>query len=104
MKEKIIKYLANNQLTEFGRKGDRDEYKGFWINDDDCPLFTYDILFKDLNIPVSELKEIMLEMRNIGLIKLVPAVDYDYDLNGSGWLITEKGMIYAVDNNLIKII
>jgi len=99
--ETIIKYLAYNQLTEFGSLVRSKEYKGYWVNDDECPAFTYSCLF-DLGIPIKELKKVMIEMRNSGLVELVTTVNSDYKPNGSGWFITEKGMIYAVDNNLVN--
>ena len=96
----IIQYLAENQLTEFKYLAIGKEYKGYWIRDDECPLFTYKMLSKELNISISELKKVMIEMRNNGLVELVTSFDDDNMLNGSSWCITEKGMIYAVDNNL----
>ena len=96
--ETIIKYFAYNQLTEFGSLARSNEYKGYWLKDDECPLYTYKILFEALNIPIAELKKVMIEMRNRGLVELVQAVDRDGGINGSAWSITEKGMIYAVDN------
>jgi len=96
----IIKYLADNQLTEFGGSSCGKEYKGYWVRDYECPLFTYKMLSKELNISISELKKVMIEMRNNGLVELVTSFDDDNMLNGSSWCITEKGMIYAVDNNL----
>jgi len=98
----IIKYLAENQLTEFGSLARSNEYKGYWVNDDECPLFTYKILSEELKISIPELKKVMIEMRNSGKVELVLAVDYDSIINGSAWSITEKGMIYAVDNNLVN--
>jgi len=96
----IIKYLAENQLTEFGSLARSNKYKGYWVRDDECPLFTYGMLSKELNIPIPELKKVMIEMRNSGLVELVQAVDSEGGINGSAWSITEKGMIYGVDNNL----
>jgi len=56
------------------------------------------MLSEALNIPTTELKKVMIEMRNRGLVELAQAVDRDGGINGSAWSITEKGMIYAVDN------
>ena len=100
--ETIIKYLAENQLTEFGSSARSNEYKGYWLQDDECPLYTYKMLFEALKIPTTELKKVMIEMRNSQLVELAQAVDNDGGINGSAWCITEKGMIYAVDNNLVN--
>jgi len=103
MKNTILKHLAENQLTEFGSFARSEEYKGYWLNDD-CELFTYKMLSDALNITTTELKKVIIEIRNSGLVELVQAVDSDGGINGSAWSITEKGMIYAVDNNLVPII
>ena len=104
MKNTILKHLAENQLIDFIYTSKSGGYKGYWINDDECPVFTYACLFGDLDIPVKDLKKEMIELRNSGLVELSLAVDSDYKFCGSGWYITEKGMIYAVDNNLVPII
>jgi len=104
MKNTIIKHLAEYQLTEFGSIARGGEYKGYWINDDECPAFTYACLENALKIPIKELKKEMIELRNIGLVHLMMTIDSEYYKPcGSGWSITEKGMIYAVDNNLVPI-
>ena len=99
---KIIKYLAENQLTEFKYLAIGKEYKGYCIRDDECPLYTYKILSKELNMSIPKINKVMLKMRNSQLVELAQAVDNDGGINGSAWCITEKGMIYAVDNNLVN--
>lgn len=100
MKDKILKYLANYQVRFGGMYPRYEEYKGFCINDDDCPVFGYRHL-SELG-DIKEIKQIMIELRNNGLVELVTAVDYDNGkLHGSGWTLTQKGLIYVVDNNLV---
>ncbi len=88
-------------MTEFSTYS-RGEYKGFHINDDDCPVFTYSLINPYIKVPLVELKRVMIEMRNDGLVELLNAVDIDGKPNGSGWSITLKGLEFAVENNLIE--
>jgi hypothetical protein len=101
MKDKILSFFSERQVIEVGYGYPRGgEYKGYCLNDDEAPLYTYKCLsdFGEL----SELKKVMKEMRDDGLVELIPAVDYDeYKPNGSGWGLTEKGLHYVVDNNLV---
>lgn len=98
---KIIKYLCDLQVTEFGSLS-RREYGGFYINDDDCPLAPYSFIESNTGIPLKELKSIVIEMRNDGLVELCVASNSDGRPNGSGWSITEKGLKYAVDNKIVE--
>ena len=101
MKDKILKYLANYQVRFEGMYPRYEEYKSFCINDDDCPVFGYRHL-SELG-DLKEIKPIMIELRNDGLVELVTAVDYDNGKpHGSGWTLTQKGLIYVVDNNLVN--
>ena len=95
-----MKLLAEHQLTDYGYLTRSEEYKGYWVNDNECHAFTYNCLSGHIEASLEELKKEMIELRNAGLVELVPTVDSDYRPSGSGWFITEKGMIYAVDNNL----
>jgi hypothetical protein len=101
MKDKILSFFSERQViyTEYGYPRGHS-YKGYSLNDDEAPLYTYKCL-SDFGT-VAELKKAMKEMRDAGLVELIPAVDYDeYKPCGSGWSLTEKGMVYVVDNNLI---
>lgn len=101
MKNDIIKQLANSgQITEFDSYVRSKQYKGFWLSDNDAPLLTYEF-FEGLEKKV--LKSTMLELRNDGLVELMPAIDYDGNPNGSGWSLTYNGLVYAVENKLIEL-
>jgi len=100
MKEQIIKELTGSgQVTDIGTYTRSQEYKGYWLNDDDAPLCPYEF-FNQIGTR-EEVKKAMLELRNDGLVELMPAVDDDGFPNGSGWALTEKGLHYAVDNDLV---
>lgn len=100
MKDKILKYLCELQVTESSSLS-RGEYGGFYINDDDCPLAPYAFIESNTEIPLNDLKKEMIEMRNDGLVVILTAVDSDGRPNGSAWSITEKGLKYAVENKLV---
>ena len=100
IKNSILKYLADEQVRFEGMYPRFEEYKGFCINDDDCPVFTYKNL-SELG-DIKEIKPIMIELRNGGLVELLVAVNEDCKPSGSGWSLTQKGLIYVVDNNLIE--
>ena len=93
--------ISERQVTDVDLYTRSKEYKGYWLSDNDAPLYPYRF-FKEI-APFDELKKMMRELRNKGLIVLVPAVDYEGRLNGSGWSLTEKGLEYVVDNNLVII-
>ncbi len=100
MKDKILKYLADYQVRFEGMYPRYEEYKGFCINDDDCPVFAYKNL-SELG-DEKEIKSTMIELRNDGLVELVCATNEDGVPNGSGWTLTQKGLIYVVDNKLVE--
>lgn len=100
MKEKILKFMCENQVTESDRLTRGEGYDGFYLNDDDCPLCTYSYI-NDGTMDLKEMKAAMIEMRNDGLVELLNAVDCDGMPNGSGWSLTEKGLKYCVENKLI---
>lgn len=100
MKDKVIKYLCELQVTE-SSSFSRGEYGGFYINDDDCPLAPYAFIESNTGILLKELKSLMIEMRNEGLVVILMACDSEGKPNGSAWSITEKGLKYAVDNKLV---
>lgn len=102
MKEEIIKYLCDNQVSDSDYLS-RGGYGGYFINDDDCPLVVYAMIANKLGKSEEEIKEVMLEMRNDGLVELCPAVDSVGKPNGSGWSITEKGVKFAVENKLLPL-
>jgi hypothetical protein len=101
MKDKILSFFSERQVIETGYGYPRgDDYKGYSLNDDESPLYTYKCL-SDFGTS-TELKKVMREMRDDGLVELVPAVDYhEYKPCGSGWGLTQKGLEYVVDNELI---
>lgn len=100
MKNTLLAYLCVLQVTE-SSSFSRGEYKGFYINDDECPLATYSLIEHETKLTRDEIKKDMIEMRNEGLIELLHAVNGEGCPNGSGWSITEKGLAYAVENNLV---
>lgn len=100
-KNKILGRLSDGQVTDIGSYTRSKEYKGYWLSDNDAPLYPYEFLNEIA--PLAELKVLMLELRNDGLVTLCPAVDSDGKPNGSGWSLTEKGLEYVVDNSLVVI-
>lgn len=101
MKEKIIKLLAEAQITSVGLYTRSDEYKGFWLDDDDATLFTHENIRAGLDATFSETKPVINDLRIEGFLELIHAVDSDYKPYGSGFSLTFEGLKYAVDNNLI---
>lgn len=101
LSKKVLKLLAEEQATEFGTFPRSEEYKGWWLNDDECTLLLYRYIERVAGIPKAELKPLMIELRNNGLVELIPAVNADGAPNGSGWSITYKGLQFAVDNGLL---
>lgn len=99
MKREILTELALQQVRYECSFPRGEKYKGFAVNDDMAPALRY-CCFK-IEAPLPLLKSTMKELRNEGLVELVPTVDCDGDPSGSGWVITDKGMRYAVDNELI---
>ena len=63
-----------------------------------APLVTYKRLEKELGVTRSRLQVEIRELRDMGLVELSPAVDYDYVPNGSGWILTSHGV--ALINHL----
>ena len=100
MKDEIIKELALQQVRYECSFPRGENYKGFAVNDDMSPALRYGDF--EIDAPLSLLKSTMKEMRNEGLVELVMTIDsVEEKPNGSGWFITDKGMRYAVDNELI---
>jgi hypothetical protein len=95
LEKKILTCLIDNQVVN--RNYDDVGEPNYCIKDDECPLATY----KSLEIETGEskdfLKPVMIGLRNLQYVELVPAVDYDmYMPCGSGWMITQKGLDYAI--------
>lgn len=102
MKEKILRFMCEVQVTDSSSYTRGEGYGGFWLNDNDCPLCTYSYI-NDGTMPLKEMKSAMIEMRNDGLVELMNAVDYEGRPNGSGWSLTDKGLKYCVENKLINL-
>lgn len=64
----------------------------YYLNDDETPLMSYRLLAQGLKVDKSRLQIEMKELRNSGLVELVPAVDQDYMPSGSGWTLTAEGV------------
>lgn len=59
---------------------------------DECPGIRYKTLEAELNISKSRLQPEVIELRNMGLIELLPTVDWEnYAPNGSGYFLTAAG-------------
>lgn len=84
-KAKILNTLKEMQCYEL------DE-NHCYLNDDETPLPTYKRFEEDTGISKAQLKIEVIAMRNAGLIELVNAVNSDYMISGSGWLLTQKGI------------
>jgi DNA-binding HxlR family transcriptional regulator len=66
-------------------------------------VYAYKHIEAETGFDRNMLKEVMQDLRNNGIVELIPAVNYDGVPCGSGWSLTEKGMIYAVDKELVVI-
>lgn len=97
---KILKELATQQVMYdccFPRGA---FYKGFALNDDLAPALRYSCF--ELDVPLEKLKKSMRELRNAGLVELVPTIDsVEEKPCGSGWFLTQKGLEFVVDANII---
>ena len=85
LQRKILEVLRDLQCYEH-------EDGSFHFNDDETPLATYKRLERELSVEKSRLKIEVIALRNMGYVELSPSVDSDYFPNGSGWMITEKGV------------
>lgn len=104
IKNQILAFFAAAQVIDYKGFVRSDEYKGFWINDDEVPAYRYSDIQEETQRPLGNLKILMKEMRNDGLVELVTTIDsVNYAPCGSGWFITYKGLQYVVDNNLVSL-
>lgn len=99
---KVLCFLSEGQVTEYGNYVRSKEYKGFYLRDDSY-LYPYSHIEEETKYPRSILKETMMFLRNEGYVELVPAVTEEGVPNGSGWSLTEKGLHYVVDSKLITL-
>lgn len=83
--KKILKCFYDLQCGE-----DDGEY-----NDDETPCIRYSDLEEELKTTRPRIKPDLLEIRNAGLIHILPTVDCDYQPSGSGYFLTEKGAALA---------
>ena len=60
------------------------------FNDDETPAVRYNYLIKELKLSKNQLKDDVLELRNMQLIRLVCTVNCDYVPSGSGYVLTEE--------------
>lgn len=93
MKENILKFFFHEQVTN--HNWDLEGQDNYCINDE-CSLMTYAYIESILNIDKKIIKPILLDLRNDGLVYIAMAVDYDGIPNGSGYMLTEKGMQYCL--------
>lgn len=100
--EKILRHMCEVQVTDSSSFTRGEGYGGYWLNDDDCPLCTYNSI-NDGTMVLKDMRIVMIQMRNDGLVELVNAVDYEGRPNGSGWSLTDKGLQYCAENKLINI-
>lgn len=104
LKHKVLAFMGERQATECDRYARSDEYKGFWLNDDDAPAYRYADITYETKVQLPWAKKIMREMRDDGMVELVMTID---SVNcapcGSGWFLTYKGLQYAVDNDLVRL-
>lgn len=72
-----------------------DEVSGA-LHDDETPLLTYGHFVDLIKRPKPFIKPHMIDLRDKGFVKLSMAVDYDYQPNGSAWMLTEDGASLCV--------
>lgn len=102
LKDKIIKELALQQVRFECRFPRGEVYNGFAVNDDYSPALRYADLEYELGQTKSTLRGEVIGLRNEGLVELVHTIDsVEEKPCASGWFLTDKGMRYAVDSNLI---
>lgn len=100
VKKAIVRFFSKRQITDFDSYVRSKEYKGYWLNDNDAPVYPYRSI--DLGYSLDTISEAIKEMKLDGLVELVLAVNEEGRPNGSGWSLTEKGLHFAVDNDLIN--
>ncbi len=91
--ENILKLFFETQVCN--RNWDLDGQDNYQINDE-CNLITYQFIEQDLKIDRKTAKPILLDLRNNSLLVISMAVDYDGIPNGSGYLLTEKGLQHCL--------
>lgn len=99
LEEKILERLSYAQVRYQGIYPRDGFYKDFCINDDDCPLFTYKML-EDLE-EKTKLEFAIAVLKNNKLIEVSTGYDGEGKLCGKGFVLTQKGLEYVVDNNLV---
>ena len=63
---------------------------------DECPGLRYTTLESELKVTRARLQPEVIELRNMGLIELLPTVDWEnYAPSGSGYFLTKEGRWYA---------
>lgn len=100
MKDEILKELAEHQVRYECSFPRGDVYKGFALNDDSAPALRYSCF--EIKQPLVKLKQAMKELRDDGLVELVMTIDsVEEKPCGSGWFLTQKGLEYVVDKEMV---
>jgi hypothetical protein len=98
IKKEIFEEFIEQQLFESTTDGSTEYYFN-----DECTLILYRDLEEKTGLARPYLKPIVLELRNEGLIELSVAVDYEYNApNGSGYMLTKKGVDYVNEHYPFK--
>ncbi len=93
--------LTDIQRIIFGKFYDL-QFDDEYFNDESY-LMQYSRLEKETHIGISVLKTQVIKLRNMGLIELVTAFDYDFNRSGSGYTLTyRKGQDLARELFCIK--
>ena len=87
---KILELMRDMQCRDIGEAEGKAVY---YLNDDETPLMSYKRLETETGKSRPRLQVEMKELRDMGMVELTVAVDYEfYAPCGSGWILTAKGV------------